>query len=151
MWLLHATNDKVRKKLRKQGEKMDLSIYLAKVMGLYLLIVSFGLLINKKRLIHILIDFLKNPPLVFLSGFFALVIGLLLVTSHNIWIMDWPVLITILGWLSLIKGTIRIAFPHFLVTTSQKWIQNDTFYNTTFFIMIFIGFTLLYYGYMVVH
>ena len=126
---------------------MDLSVYLAKVIGLYFFVVSFGLLINGKNLKPILIDFLKSPPLVFLSGFLALIIGLLLITSHNIWVMGWPVLITIIGWLSLIKGVVRVICPQFVVTKVQKWIENDTFYYITCFIVLFIGLILIYYGY----
>lgn len=126
---------------------MDLSIYLAQVLGLYLFIVSFGMLFNKKKLQPIVLDLLKNPPLLFVTGFLALIIGLLLVTSHNVWVMDWPVIITIIGWLSLAKGIIRFAFPHLAVKTSQKWIQNETFYYTTFIIMLLIGLELIYCGY----
>lgn len=127
---------------------MDLSVFLAKVIGLYLFVLCFGFLVNKKNLKPILIDFLKSPPLVFLSGFLALIIGLLIVTSHNIWVMGWPVLITIIGWLSLIKGVIRVICPQFVVTKVQKWIKNDTFYYTAFIIFLIVGLILIYYGYI---
>lgn len=127
---------------------MDLSIYLAKVIGLYLFIVCFGFLVNKKNLKPIVTEFLKSPPLIFLSGFMALIIGLLLVTSHNVWVMGWPVLITIFGWLSLIKGIIRVVCPQFVVKKVQKWFQNDAFYYITCLIFLIAGLILIYYGYI---
>jgi hypothetical protein len=40
-----------------------------------------------------------------------LVIGYFLVTYHNIWISGWTVIITILGWMSFIKGLMMIVIP----------------------------------------
>ena len=31
--------------------------------------------------------------------------------THNVWRADWPVLITILGWLAVIGGAVRIIAP----------------------------------------
>ena len=43
-----------------------------------------------------------------LSGFFCLPAGLAIVLVHNFWVADWPILVTILGWLCVIGGAIRI-------------------------------------------
>ena len=37
--------------------------------------------------------------------------GLALVLTHNVWRADWPVIITILGWLAAIGGAVRIVMP----------------------------------------
>lgn len=37
-----------------------------------------------------------------MSGFFALVMGLAIVNAHIVWVMDWPVIITIFGWAAVI-------------------------------------------------
>jgi uncharacterized protein YjeT (DUF2065 family) len=34
-----------------------------------------------------------------------------MVNFHNIWIADWRILITLIGWLSVIKGVVRLLFP----------------------------------------
>lgn len=44
-----------------------------------------------------------------------LVIGLLIIHTHNIWVWRWPVAVTLLGWLLVIKNTF------YLVCTS--WID----------------------------
>jgi len=89
---------------------MELSIFLAKVLGLYLVIVSLAVLVNRKRLPRLVEEFSTNIGLNFLASIFALVLGLLLVVSHNIWTADWRVIITILGWLTLAKGVVRFFF-----------------------------------------
>ena len=37
--------------------------------------------------------------------------GLAIVLTHNVWVADWRVLITILGWLAAIGGAVRILAP----------------------------------------
>jgi len=45
-----------------------------------------------------------------------LLAGLAIVNAHNSWRAEWAVIITILGWLMLIGGVLRIVFPHFTVS-----------------------------------
>ena len=91
---------------------MELSIFLAKVLGLYLLLVCTGVLLNRRHFPRLIKEFSESLAIVVLSGFIALVLGLLMVVSHNVWSADWRVIITILGWLTLAKGVFRIMAPH---------------------------------------
>lgn len=125
---------------------MDLSIFLAKAIGLYYVFVSIAFLIQKTRLRGLIIDTLNSPAYLLLSGFIALIIGILLVVSHNLWVEDWRVIITIIGWLALLKGMTIILFPQFLVNMSIKWMQNDMAYTLTFLFVLFMGALLLYFG-----
>ncbi len=52
------------------------------------------------------------PPVVYLSGTLLFVAGLAVVRAHNRWSMGWPVLITLVGWLAMALGLIRMTFPH---------------------------------------
>ena len=53
----------------------------------------------------------RDPALIFLSGVLLFVAGLAIVRAHNIWTLDWPVLVTILGWLAIVGGLVRMLFP----------------------------------------
>jgi predicted MFS family arabinose efflux permease len=59
-------------------------------------------------------SFEKSPGLSIFTGMFTLIMGMLLVHSHNIWVQDWPVLVTIIGWAATIKGVLFIAAPEVL-------------------------------------
>jgi hypothetical protein len=90
---------------------MDLySIFLAKFWGLYLILVSLGLLFNRHNL-KMVLHYYKDEEVPFLSGFILVVFGLLFVLTHNVWSFDWVGLVTLLGWLTLIKGIVRIWWP----------------------------------------
>ncbi len=67
----------------------------------------------------------KNYLTVFMFGFVALIMGLLIVVSHNIWALDWPVAVTLIGWLVVLKGLVIIFFSgkynHFQKIVSKTW------------------------------
>jgi hypothetical protein len=50
----------------------------------------------------------QTPPVVYLSGVFFFVGGLLTVRNHNHWTRDWTVLVTMTGWGSILLGLIRM-------------------------------------------
>ena len=54
-------------------------------------------------------EFLRSRALIYLSGLLPMTAGLALVLTHNVWRADWPVIITILGWLATIGGAVRIV------------------------------------------
>jgi len=106
---------------------MELSIFLTKILGLYMIILSIGLLMHAKKMRAIFIDSMGSPPFLLLSGVIALMVGLLIVISHNIWLPDLRILITIVGWLALLKGINLILFPDSLVEISKTWVQKIHF------------------------
>jgi xanthosine utilization system XapX-like protein len=81
------------------------------LLGIVYLAVGMGILINLDFYKKLMSVFSENPPVIYLSGLAALVIGYLLVRFHNVWPSDWPVIITIFGWVSLIKGLFLVLLP----------------------------------------
>ena len=53
----------------------------------------------------------RDPGLVFLTGILLFVAGLVIVRAHNIWAGSWPLIVTVLGWLAIMGGLIRMLFP----------------------------------------
>ena len=97
---------------------METSILLAKIMGLYLIIMFVSVLINKKLMPSLIKDVIKDTALMMFGGAMTLILGLLLVLTHNIWTADWVGLVTLLGWLVLIKGLALVLFPE----QSPSWV-----------------------------
>ncbi len=98
---------------------MGSSIFLAKLIGAYMVIVSVGFLINRKIYPRLIEDFAKSLALTYLGAALSLMIGLLIVLVHNVWAANWPVIITIFGWLALAKGITLIIFPNSAVKLIQ--------------------------------
>ena len=99
---------------------MQLSKLIAKMASVIYLSASLGAFFSADYYRKIADDFFNNAGLIYVSGFMTAVIGLLIVIYHNRWTKSWTVLITILGWLALVKGISLIAFPQFIHSLSER-------------------------------
>lgn len=52
-----------------------------------------------------------HPTTVFNNGIVWFMGGLAVVRFHNLWVRDWRVIVTLLGWMSVLAGFFRMAFP----------------------------------------
>jgi uncharacterized membrane protein len=120
---------------------MDKSRFLAKAIGAYLLIVSLSMFINMHSFVHLINEMTRNEPLMFVTGFFTLIIGILLVLSHNVWEWDWRVIITLIAWLTLLKGASIIFHPAMLYT----YTATINYIGAT--IDVILGIILCYFGF----
>jgi uncharacterized protein YjeT (DUF2065 family) len=93
------------------GETKMTDAQIFQILGIVYLAVGIGILINPDFYKKLLADCAENSLVMYLAGLITLAIGYLLVTFHNIWVKDWPVIITIVGWMALIKGLFLIVLP----------------------------------------
>lgn len=126
---------------------MQTSIFLAKLLGPTLLLVGIGLLINRDGYRAMAREFLASRALIYIAGMLAFIPGLAVVLLHNVWVADWRVLITLLGWLSVIAGIIRILFPQEVTRMGTRLINNPTAFMLSGAVMLVIGAILSFYGF----
>ncbi|MBU1181402.1 MAG: hypothetical protein ABIJ52_02785 [Pseudomonadota bacterium] len=105
---------------------MELSILIAKISAVIYLSASLCGFSDRDYYRGLADDMYKNAALTYMMGFMAVIIGFLIVHYHNLWGRDWTVLITIIGWLSLIKGFLIIAFPKFIQRLSEPFLTGRT-------------------------
>ncbi len=91
---------------------MTLSIFLARFFGLYLIIIGFFYFWRREFIRKAARQIFAQESLVILSALISLIIGLLVIVSHNVWKFNWQVVITIIGYLALLKGLTRLFIPH---------------------------------------
>ena len=126
---------------------MDASIFLARLLGPALLVMGAGLLVNRDNSGALAREFLDSPALIYLAGLIALALGLALVLTHNVWEFRWPLIITILGWLSLIAGILRIVFPATVMRLGERLIATDGWAPVAGIIYLVLGAWLSFAGY----
>jgi hypothetical protein len=103
-----------------------LTFFLAKLIGLYCIVVGLTMIANRRTTVEAVNALIRNPPLVLLAGVIAVGIGLGLVIGHNVWSSGaLPVVVTVVGWLSLIKG---VAL---LVLRPGKWLSSMKRFDTS--------------------
>lgn len=124
---------------------MEISIFLAKVIGLFFFISVLSIIVCYKTYLEMEEDAAKNPALMYLSGFFILIVGILLTVSHQIWSRDWRVIITIIGWLILVKGILRIFFPKIVKKLIEK--KRYPWFLLAEAVSLLVGLYLMYKGF----
>lgn len=133
---------------KSNGGHMELSIFLAKAMGLYLIIISLPMLFNYLYIIAAVDDLLQNKASYFSLSITILILGILLVCAHNIWTLDWRVVITLLAWSTFIKGIMWFYYPLTLKKIS-KAILSTKLYIISGLICLTLGLFLVYHGFFV--
>lgn len=126
---------------------MHISKFLAKVIGIYFIIVSTAIFINFNQFSSYINNLLNDAPLMFVTGFFTLILGILMIVSHNIWQWNWRILITLVGWITLIKAISIIFYPQFIDKVSILFVQNVNFAYGAAAIDFILGLILCYCGF----
>jgi vacuolar-type H+-ATPase subunit I/STV1 len=98
---------------------MELSILIAKIASVIYLSAALGAVLNRDHYQRVLDDLFENAALTYFMGFTTVVLGFLMVNYHNIWVKDWTVLVTSVGWAALIKGILLIVVPKFVQSYSR--------------------------------
>lgn len=85
--------------------------FLARVIGLYFLAAGIGLFFNPRVYQAVITDMRDTPMFRFLAGLIAFAVGVAILSIHEVW-SGWPAgFITLIAWISVIKGLVVLAMP----------------------------------------
>jgi len=124
---------------------MELSNYLAALWGISIIVIALALFVKEKNIKRLFAK-IENEESLFMWGFVTFIIGISMVLAHNVWIQGWQVIITIFGWLALIKG----FFFLFLPELTKKWtkkMENQQWLPIALVVAVFVGLVLTYLGF----
>jgi hypothetical protein len=99
---------------------MTTSKTIAALLGPTLIATAVSLLANLGTSQTIIEGLSQSPALIMMAGYAAFVPGLAIVYFHNRWTGGWPVLVTVMGWLSLVVGLLRMVLPTQLAAMATK-------------------------------
>jgi len=119
---------------------MDNSIFLAKFWGWYLIIFFLILSFNPKRIKQIFTD-LNDEKFLILTAFIAIIVGLINILFHNVWELNWKIIVTLIGWFSLFIGLALFIFPNRTIPSLE--LINIKFVQIIYMLLFFIGLFLL--------
>lgn len=120
---------------------MEHSILLGQIWALYLIIAGVAVLSNRS----FFDSYMKkvDRSLIWLAGAFTLFLGLYLVLTHNVWEGSWEIVVTVLGWLTLLKGAWLMLAPDGAIKYAARW-KNSKYLHIAVIIGVLVG---LYLGY----
>jgi uncharacterized membrane protein HdeD (DUF308 family) len=96
------------------------------LMGPTLLAIGIAMLINAGHFPEMAKQIGNDPGLIFVSGVLLLVAGLAIVRVHNFWSGGWRVVVTVLGWLAVISGILRMFLPFWAASIASSLGQSST-------------------------
>lgn len=91
---------------------MDLTMFLAQVLGVYMLVAGVSGLLYPDRMQRAMAEVKKSYIMPYFDGVLALIFGLLIVLTHNIWTGSAATIITLIGWVAIVEGLVMFLLPH---------------------------------------
>lgn len=89
---------------------MDVSIFLARFWGGLFMLLGFSS--ATAGFLKRVINYTDDKSVTVSTGYITFLLGLATVIIHNNWAWNWTVAITILGWITLLKGITKTVFPN---------------------------------------
>lgn len=126
---------------------MENTALLAQFLGLFSVILALSMLAQRKMVVHIMKDVLKNRSTTYLIGMLEVVGGLLLVLNHAVWDSALTTAVSVLGWLLLIEGVFYLFTTQKLIKSIIKMLDNYKAYYISSLLYFIFGVYLVYAGF----
>ncbi|HMF28519.1 MAG TPA: hypothetical protein VKE42_07090 [Candidatus Cybelea sp.] len=121
--------------------------FLSKLVGLYVIVIAIAVVVNKQMMVATVTGLFQDPAIVVLSGVIALGIGLAIVLGHNVWSGTAAIIVTIIGWLSLIKGLALLLVPANVQAAYFLGVHYNQYFYVYAAVTIVVGIYLTYEGF----
>ncbi len=122
------------------------TLFYAQVMGVFLLIMAIILISRASYYRNILTHVKEGSSITLVAASYGLILGIFLVFTHNIWVLDAEVLVTIVGWIVLIKSLLWLGFPEYMAGITRRMYSGAGYYVIAVITGI-IGFLLITHGF----
>ena len=127
---------------------METSILIARIIAVIYLSMGVGFILNRAYYQKEFEKMIDNSSFMLFGGMMAIVIGSLIIGYHNVWVKNWTILITIIGWISLTKGVILLAFPR-LFHCFRPMVKSKKLNLFMIPGVLILGFVFAYFGFCV--
>jgi hypothetical protein len=118
----------------------------ARVLGPYLVIVTVTAVARGSRMQTVLSEFSSNSVLPWVTGAFVLLSGLVIVALHQHWRGPAAVIVSVLGWLTALKGLFLLTFPQTYISFADFAVDGLVWWRAGFAVTALIGLYLAYVG-----
>jgi hypothetical protein len=101
--------------------QMQNAMWLASIFGPLLMIIGVWMLFYHENMVKVCTSCKNTPAVQYLWGVVNVLIGLTILSQYNLWAWNLPLLVTLLGWVTLIRGVMALFVPQLLM----KLVMND--------------------------
>jgi hypothetical protein len=86
-----------------------LTIFLAKLIGLYCVLFGLAMAVQKEAMVEMVAALIRDGPVLLIVEVIGVTVGLAIVLGHNVWSGGaLPIVVTLLGWIILIRGVVLL-------------------------------------------
>ena len=125
---------------------MPPAVFIARLIGPAFVAVGLSILANGPFYTALILEAVHSPTLIYFSGLLALAPGLAILNVHRTW-NGWPVIVTIIGWLMVIGGVIRLVLPATTATLASDLYSKPFVLLIVALVVLVVGAYLCFEGY----
>jgi hypothetical protein len=127
---------------------MNVTVFLARFLGLFLIIESLSMLTQKPGMLELITSFIQDRPLLFIVEILGVLGGLAMVLGHTVWSGGLlPVVVTLIGWVALIRSVVLLFISPEAVRNFITAIRFEQNYYLFAGISLLLGLYLTYAGF----
>jgi len=125
-----------------------LTIYLGRVIGLFLLIAALAMFLDRDSIIEMATALIDDRALLLIVGLIGLGIGLAMVVGHNVWSGGlFPLVVTLFGWAQFLRSLALLLLPAETQIAFFQVIRLEDFFYIYAGIPLVLGAYLTYAGF----
>jgi hypothetical protein len=139
-------DERDRSEHRSEVSMSPRTIYLSRLIGLFILVFAASMISDKPRAIETMTALVHDRPALIIMGVLATAAGLAIVLVHQAWRGGaLPVVVTLFGWLILLRGAVLLFLPQQATIRLVAWFRFDELFY------LYLGFAVALGLYLTVH
>lgn len=119
---------------------------LARILGPFLVVLSVSVLLRAGDLQPILSEFAASAVWPWATGVYVTAAGIAVVAFHRSWRGAAAVLVSLLGWLTMVKGILLLTFPSALDSLASRMVSATALMWVVYAILMVVSLYLTYVG-----
>jgi hypothetical protein len=134
--------------MRSSTRSVETTRKFARVLGPFFTIVSATVVTRAPDMRELLAEFGATAIWPWVTGAFVLMGGIIVVALHPYWRGVAAVIVSLLGWLMVVRGILLMAFPDTFMSIANRTIDAQTLWRIVFGIFVLVGLYLTYVGWI---
>jgi len=126
---------------------MPAATFIARLVGPLFAALGLGLLLNATFYAAAVGQGAHSPVLIAIAGMATLVAGPAILNAYRAWTADWRVLVTVIGWIFIIAGLIRLILPTLAETLAPAVYSGPAALMVAGVVVLIVGGILSFEGY----
>ncbi len=127
---------------------MNVSIAITQALGIIFAVMGLSVAIDRKNITAALQKVTEDRGWLWLWSFLILTMGVVIVVMNNVWTSGLPLLVTILGWLTIAKGAFLLLLPGPAIALYRKC-NKDSVLIFGGIVVFILGLVFLYLGFII--